>query len=67
VAGNNAFLLATSTFQEFQTAIETKVAYEIQGAAPPGSVVVKIPEPSSILLLFTAFSLLIYRHHATRS
>lgn len=61
VAGNNAFLLAPATFEDFQSAIEVKIAAEIQGVAPPESVVVSIPEPNSIILFLTALSFVICR------
>jgi len=63
VAGNNAFLLAPTTFEEFQSAIEVKIASEIEGVAPPGSIVVSVPEPNSIILFLTALSFIIYRKH----
>ena len=63
VAGNNAFLLAPATFDDFQSAIEVKIASEIEGVAPAGNVIVSIPEPSSIILFLTAFSFVICRKH----
>lgn len=56
VAGDNAFLLVSATFEDFKSAIETKVEYEIQGVAPPSNVLVAIPEPSSIVLFLTGIS-----------
>ena len=63
VAGDNAFLLAPATFDDFQSAIEVKIASEIEGVAPLGNVIVSIPEPNSIVLFLTAFSFVIYRKH----
>ena len=63
VAGDNAFLLAPATFDDFRSAIEVKIASEIEGVAPLGNVIVSIPEPNSIVLFLTAFSFVIYRKH----
>lgn len=60
VAGDNAFLLAPATFEDFQTAIETKITYEIQGLTPPGSLLTPIPEPSSIYLALLSFFILYF-------
>ena len=58
VTGDNAFLLAPATFSDFQSAIETKIASEIQGVAPPGNLIVSIPEPNSSYLILIALALL---------
>lgn len=50
VAGDNSFLLATTNFEDFKSAIETKIANEIQGVIPPENLIVSVPEPNSIVL-----------------
>lgn len=62
VAGDNAFLLAPATFSDFQSAIETKIASEIQGVTPEGNVIVSIPEPSSTYLILAALATLFRKH-----
>lgn len=63
VAGDNAFLLAPATFDDFKSAIEDKIASEIEGVTPAGNVIVSIPEPNSILLFLTAMSFFIFRKY----
>ncbi|MBU2893642.1 DUF1194 domain-containing protein [Colwellia sp. D2M02] len=60
VAGDNAFLLAPATFSEFQSAIETKITYEIKGLIPPGDLITPIPEPKTIYLALISFIVLYF-------
>ena len=61
VAGHNAFLLAPATFDDFRSAIEVKIAAEIQGVIPTNNVIVSVPEPNSIILFLTALIFTLYR------
>lgn len=63
VAGEDAFLLAPATFEDFQSSIETKIISEIQGVTPIGNLIVTVPEPDSIVLFFIGFSLLLIRRY----
>lgn len=58
IAGDSPFLLAPATFDDFQLAIENKIAAEIAGTTPPQ--IVTVPEPSSLMLFSIAF-LFIFR------
>lgn len=63
VAGENSFLLAPETFEDFQASIETKITSEIQGVTPKGNLIVKVPEPSSFVLILAGFSLMFTRKY----
>jgi hypothetical protein len=62
VAGDNAFLLATTDFQDFQSAIETKISSEISGVTPKNNLIVNVPEPESIWLLLLPLSYLLIKN-----
>lgn len=63
VGGEDPFLLAPATFNDFQTAIENKIVAEIAGTTPQNNVLpTAIPEPSTLsLLLVTFLSLMVTR------
>lgn len=65
IAGDTPFLLAPANFQDFQSAIESKIVAEIEGSTPEQAIV-QVPEPNSILLFISAIGLLIKRRYNQR-
>lgn len=63
VAGETPFLLAPATFEDFQLAIENKIAAEIAGTTPQGAVA--IPEPAYLSFL-GFFLLMLFRNKAVK-
>lgn len=63
VGGDNAFLLAPATFDDFQAAIETKLVAEIQGTTPEGNLLATpVPEPPALgIMLFGLIYLMFTR------
>jgi len=57
IAGDSPFLLAPANFDEFQLAIENKIAAEIEGTIPQQAI--SIPEPSSLILFISTFLIFI--------
>lgn len=60
IAGDTPFLLAPANFQDFQTAIENKIIAEIEGSVPEQAVV-KVPEPSTLILFLISVGFLLRR------
>jgi len=58
IAGDSSFVLTAANFDEFQTAIENKIAAEIEGIDPTQPI--SVPEPNT-LGLFSTVLLLLFR------
>ena len=62
IAGESPFLLAPGNFDDFQTAIENKIAAEIEGSRPSGAVAV--PEPGTLGLFAIPALFMCFRKRA---